>query len=213
MKPTLIRAVLVNGYITSNPWTPTIDGIVAYASQLRKHGDEFYVHRDSEMVPVDDLPIEKIEFGGRWWYSCSTPYPVDSVGRQKRNYHRRFDDRYEGYLVSGVGKVLTKAGPYKAARLADTRTICRAVEWHVVGDREALRDLLGDIDQIGAARAVGFGSVVEWQLEDGDAEIARRRRPLPLEYAESIGIAGRRMSWGIVPPTRLPESICECVMP
>lgn len=212
MTPLRIIARLQNGVIQSDPWSPSIDGILAAAMMREKLGDAFYLSRVADMQPVVGLPLDVVRHGDRWWYACSSPQLIDSHGKDRRYYHRRFDDHLEQYLPPKMGRVLTAAGPYKNTRLSETRIVCRGLEWHVIGDAEKIERLLINVDQIGAGRGRGHGVVLNWRVTDGDAERAANR-PVPVEYAESIGLVGRVFPWGIVPPFRLPHLICDCVMP
>lgn len=213
MTPIRIRVRLVNGFVVKDPWSPAIDGIIAAAFMREKLGDDFFTQREADMQPVEGLPLAVERHDGRWWYLASSPAQIGARGQDKRFFHRRFDDQHEAYLPPGIGRVLTAAGPYKSSRLYERRAICRGLEWHVIGNEPEIRRLLGTIDQIGGGRGRGYGQVSEWLYDAGDEAIARRRRPLPVEYAQVIGVTGRVMPWGVVPPGRIAAAICDCVMP
>jgi len=211
VQPLRIRAHLRNGYAAKDPWSPAIDGILAAVAMRRKLGDEYIssAAQPSKLQPIEGLPLEVCRWGDLWWYAASSPIIVGFAGREKKAYHRRFDDQYERHLVDGIRRVMTAAGPYKNTRLHDTRVICRALEWHVIGDEASIRDLLSDVEQIGGRRGIGYGWVTEWQISAGDPRIARGHRPLPVDIQESQD--GMVMPWGIVPPGRWRP--IECWMP
>lgn len=211
MKPLEITAHLVAGYSSKDPWSPSLDGALAYVEMRRRLGDDFAASSaiPSSLRPVEGLPLEVCRWGDQWWYAASSPIIVGLHGRDRRFFHRRFDDRHERYLPSGVKKVMTAAGPYKTTRLFDVHVICRALRWHVIGERTRIEDMLTEIDQIGGRRGVGYGRVERWQIEDGNARIARGHRPLPADLQEVQG--SQVMPWGLVPPGR--ATIAECVMP
>lgn len=215
MTPLIVKARLRNGFVQRDPWSPTLDGIVAAIVMRDRLGADAFAanaSRNALMEPVEGLPFEVVRDDAHWWYAVSSPRLLGVAGRERRHFHRRFDDGLERHLEVGVKRVQTSAGPYKNARLFDTRTICRGVEWHVVGDAEALRRILAKVSQIGARRGVGYGEVVEWIVADGgDAEEARFRRPLPAAFAAQLGISGPVMPWGLVPPAR--TGLVDCVMP
>lgn len=214
MMPLCIRARLLNGYVARDPWSPTLDGILAAVVMRERLGAEAYAISAASprtWSAVEGLPLAVERDGDLWWYQASSPRPVGEAGRERRHYHRRFDDQHERFLVEGVRRVMTAAGPYKATRLHDTRVICRGVEWHVVGDREEIDRLLRSVSQVGARRGCGYGEVVEWLIGAGDEDQARHRRPLPRSYAERVGIRGPVVPWTLVPPAR--HSIVDCVMP
>ena len=214
LKALRIRARLRNGYVSRDPWTPTIDGILAAVVMRRRLGDDYAVSaaQPSKLGPVTGLPLEVVRHGDLWWYAASSPRPISEAARERRHFHRRFDDQHERYLADGIKRVMTSAGPYKATRLHDTRVICRGIEWHVVGDMAQIRALLDDVDQVGGKRDIGYGEVVEWLIDDaGVADIARCHRPLPVAYAQEHGCTGIAMPWGIVPPLRIQQ--VDCIMP
>lgn len=209
MQPLRIRADLVNGFAAKDPWSPAIDGILAAVEMKRRLGDDFSSPQPSRLQPVEGLPLEVVRHGDLWWYAASSPVIVGFAGKEKKHYHRRFDDQHERYLPDKMGRVMTAAGPFKTTRLFDTRIICRAVEWHVVGDADEIREMLADVEQVGAKRGTGFGMVKSWQISGGDRRISYGHRPLPVGFQEVHG--AQVMPWGIVPPARWRP--VECVMP
>ena len=214
MTPLRITARLVNGYAMRDPWSPALDGILAAVVMRERLGAEAYAIASAsprDWTPVEGLPLAVERDGGHWWYAASCPRAVDAAGRERRHFHRRFDDQHERHMVDGIRKVMTSAGPYKGTRLADTRVICRGLEWHVIGEQPELERLLQHVTQIGARRSIGYGEVSAWRVEAGDADIARLQRPLPAGYAARLGITGLVLPRGLVPPSRC--NLVECVMP
>ena len=57
------------------------------------------------------------------------------------------------------------------------------------------------------------GAVRRWSYAEGDPEIARHWRPLPVAYALEQQLDGDVMDWGIRPPGRLACNTVSCVMP
>lgn len=215
MKPLIVKARLRNGIARKDPWSPSIDGILAAAFMRERLGYEQYVVSGasvSHLDPVVGLPLETVTHGDTWWYAASSPEILHPSGKERRYFHRRFDDQHEKYLAGQPKKIMTAAGPYKNTRLWRTRTICRGIQWHVIGDTAEITRLLRSILQIGGGRAAGYGEVAEWIVEHGGApERARYHRPLPASFAADEGIAGPVMPWGLVPPGRV--SPVDCVMP
>ncbi|KWT70746.1 hypothetical protein APY04_0807 [Hyphomicrobium sulfonivorans] len=219
MEPLIIRAELRHGYVSSDPWSPSIDGILAYVVMRERLGEEAFVTtapKTSDLRPVEGLPLEEIRDGDVWWYACSSPAAVGKAAVRQVFFHRRFDDQAERFLPEKTGRVLTAAGPYKSSRLADMHTVCRALEWRAVGDRQDVERLLRSVTSVGGARGRGYGSVVAWDVQvggDDDARQARLCRPLPAGYAAKMGVDGDVMPWHVVPPARAPGARMECVMP
>ena len=215
MKPLTITAHLYSGFASSDPWSPSIDGIVAYWVMRDRLGpDEFALTQgtDYAMSPVEGLPFERVEHDGLWWYACSMPI-YQGQATVRRHVHRRFDAfPAERYLVD-TGKVQTQAGAYKNARIAVMQHITPKVVWHAIGDRTEMERWLRRCSHIGGRLAAGFGRVRRWEFGDGDADTARYRRPLPLDYARQHGISGDVMDYGIRPPVRIAANITPCIMP
>lgn len=212
-----LTAHLRHGYVARNAWSPAIDGIVGYQHLMEKLGpDEFAISaaQSSQLRPTTGLPFDIVRDGEHWWYAVSAPIRIGFAGRETKSYHRRFDDRHERFLDAGTRKVMTAAGPYKNARLHETRWICRAVEWHCVGDPAEAFRLASQIVQIGASRQRGYGEVLRWELSlDADEKLARFHRPLPVAYATERGITGLEMVWPLAPPGRCPEVQARCILP
>jgi CRISPR type IV-associated protein Csf3 len=218
MKPLRVLCHLCNGFVRRDPWSPAIDGVLAAALMRERLGDDEYAisaAQPSKLMQVEDLPLAKERFGDHWWYCASIPAVVGAAGKERKNFHRRFDDHRERWLEDGAKKVLTSAGPYKSARLWDTRVICRGVEWHVVGDAAEVERLLRRITQLGGRRGVGYGAIAGWEVtpDGADEQAARLRRPLPVAYAEANGVTGPVVPYGLTPPSWCAAWKTDCVMP
>ena len=211
MQPLKITAILQNGFASSDPWSPSIDGILAYWHQREKLGEEEFaigmVSNDT-LSPVDDLPLKKI--GDPWYYACSSPI-YDAQATFLRYFHRRFDtQKAEKYMEKKRGRVSVKAGPYKNFRLTSQVHVCRNVTWHVIGDKKKIDVLLSKCHFIGSKVGVGNGKVLKWIVtEGGDPNIAVNYRPVPANENQS----GTIMDWGLRPPARINENQFLCVMP
>lgn len=214
MRPLKVTANLCNGFVAMDNWSPMLDGILAYWKLRREDPDGFLTRqaRSDLMVPVEGLPLKRIEQGDLWWWACS--FPIYRLHQQHKTYfHRRFDDQYERFMPDGTKTVLTSAGPYKAYRKSLLFRVTQAVEWHCVGDEVTIRDLLRHCHHIGAKPSQGYGRVREWKIDPGDEKIALFCRPLPKAYAEKHRIDGPLMRWGIRPPGRIEANQTLCVMP
>jgi CRISPR type IV-associated protein Csf3 len=215
MTPLKITARLVNGFVAADPWSPSIDGILACAVMRERLGDDYTYQaaQPSKMVPVEGLPLERVEYNDMWWYAASSPI-YDVAIKEQPHFHRRFDDRYAIDLLPQIKKVGTSAGSFKNCRLRETRLVAPTIVWHAIGDEREVRRLLATIPAVGAARGRGRGEVAGWLVSpDGDERLARVSRPLPVAYANAQGVSGLVMLAGIRPPARLPCNMMECVMP
>lgn len=218
MEPLIVTAHLPGGYCPSDPWSPALDGILAYWQLRERLGEEEFAlggtgHRP--LVVSDELPLAKEVFGEHWWYQVSAPMHAENPEQFERFVHRRFDDHYAyRYAPEGTKRVEISAGPFKAYRNQRRVVLVDRVWWHAIGDADEVRRLLQRCGYIGQGIARGWGEVVEWTVvAGGDAHLARFARPLPYAFAETHGLKGAPMDWGLVPPGRDPRNRTLCVMP
>ena len=216
VEPLIITAHMGNAYSAADPWSPSIDGILAYWALREQHGEEWLAlgmagHRE---IVEAELPLARDEHGDWWWWQCSSPL-VEVERRFVQFHHRRFDDLAAAtYLPERTKKILTAGGPYKTSRTGKTRHLTHEIVWHVVGDAAEIERLLRRCHSIGFGHSRGYGQVRGWMVAaDGDADIARFHRPLPEGFASQHGIVGSVMRWGIRPPGRHPAFQAMCVMP
>lgn len=215
MIPLRITAFTPRGFCSSDPMSPSIDGILAYWHLRDVLGEEAVAvdgASSANLAPVDGLPLAKEMFIDDWWYCCSSPTFTKNA-QIRRHYHRRFDDRLAcDWTVAS--KVTTSTGPYKPSRLSENITLSPHVTWHVIGIKEEISRLLQSCTHIGRGPARGYGEVSEWRIEeDGNANAACFLRPLPVKYASRFALEGRKLLWGIRPPGRIPQNIRECIIP
>lgn len=219
MQPLVITAHLMSGFASSDPWSPAIDGVLAYRHMMDMLGpDEFAINcaRRDLQQPVTGLPLAVETWGDWWWYQCSAPiYKTHAV--HIHHLHRRFDAaQAEQWWGSGTksGKVLVAAGPYKNARKPLMQHITPMVQWAAVGERTEIERLPSRVTHVGARVGSGFGRVRRWDVTDCDnPDLARWHRPLPTDHEMAAQLDGPRMYWGVRPPGRHPENITECAMP
>jgi CRISPR type IV-associated protein Csf3 len=210
-----ITAYLNNGFVATYDWSLTIDGIVGYAKKLEELGFEDFVLTQSinDMKPLDDLPFQKEEFNGNWWYQCSRPLFKTVLTKDKYNY-RRFNQFEAEIYVNKVKKVEATKGPYRNARVLKNHIITSEINWFVCGDKKEIERLLKTITHIGGARSSGCGSVKNWEVEViNKTEKCRFCRVLPVEFAKLHGIDGPVLNWSIRPPSTLKENQFDCVIP
>lgn len=213
MKPLRVIAHLQNSFSQSDPWSPALDGILAYWALRNEMGDDFFTSNPATETIQPDLPLERVTHDDRWWWACSSPQ-CDVATRHTRYEHRRFDfPQAIDHLHENTKNILVVGGPYKNSRGRRMLTVTDSVQWHVIGEADGIRDLLSRCTAIGGGRGGGSGVVLRWEItEDGaDEHAARFRRPLPVACAAENGVTGAPMEWGIVPPGRLNRVLC--VMP
>lgn len=211
----LLTAHLHVGFISNDPWSPAIDGILAAMHMQNVLGDQYFINQGHsyQMEPVDDLPLEKTHWNDLWWYNCSCPV-YTPVRQQTAHLHRRFNAKQaEDFADESTKTVLTKAGVYKNARLTYQQKIVKQVYWHVIGEKSKIESLLSRCHHVGARRGSGFGRVKKWtvETEGADENMAKYYRPLPAGAVDNHERV--QMEWGIRPPARIPQNVFMCAMP
>ncbi len=215
--PLRVTAHTPGGFATADPWSPSLDGILAYWALRERIGEEAFALGQTGLSPLDEvdgLPLQRDEGGGEWWWCASSPTAAIDHGTHERWFHRRFDglDAAGRFLDPAVRRVETAGGPWKAARNRIGVRMVPAVTWHAIGDPDEVRRLLRRCTAIGARLGQGMGAVNRWEVaEDGDERLARYHRPLPVAVALERGLDGPVMDWGLRPPAR--EHRVPCVMP
>ena len=200
LEPIVVTARLATGYVAADPWSPALDGILAWAIMRRDHPEMLDVGvLDGDPMEVD-VPLERLGDGEDWYYACSMPLAPGAV-EHVTWYHKRFDDQHERYLDAGKRrKINAKSGRYKSYRLPRIERVCREVHWHAVGDQAAVFELLALVRHIGKLRAQGMGRVMGWDVVPGgadDARLARELRPIPVDDPDGECLV---MPWGLRPP-------------
>lgn len=212
MTPLRIVAHTPTGIARSDPWSPSLEGVLAYW-WMKAHLDEeaFALGAAGYGAVLDaDLPLGREHDGDTWWWQCSSPI-VAPVGEHRRHFHRRFDVDAATRFTS-VGRVEVKAGPLKNMRKEMIVTLTPTVTYHAIGHRAGVEQLLRRCTQLGALVGRGSGRVTRWVVtEDGEADLARFARPLPAAFAARHGREGLALDWGLRPPGRRHRS--ACVMP
>lgn len=216
MVPLIVTAHLRAAYVASDPWSPSLDGILAYWALREQLGEEEFSlgmsgHRS---LVVATLPLGKEEHDGDWWWQCSMPLAAP-VARFHRYTRRRFD---LGHAMERVGErvngVETKGGPFKASSTRETAAVVPCVSWHCMGEATEIERLLRRCRNIGRGSTHGGGEVLRWEVTPGgEPELARFQRPLPVGFALAHDRTGAVLDWGIVPPGRDPRHRRRCVMP
>lgn len=221
MQPLIITAHLMTGFASSDPWSPAIDGILAYQFMREKLGAEEFAlnqHRNDKLQPVDGLPLAVEQWQSWWWYQCSSPI-YRAHADVTRYLHRRFDagaaERYWGNQGKS-GKVLVAGGPYKNVRMPIIQHVTPAVHWSAVGDKAEVERLLSKVTHIGGRCGAGYGRIREWSVTDGGEQVkvlACGHRPLPVDHEKASVLCGPIIPWGVRPPVRHDGNITLCAMP
>jgi hypothetical protein len=190
--PSRVEPIEVRAHILGRIAMPNgplaIDGLLASAVCLRA-GLTAPV-RVEDLRPVE-IPVAK-EPGGRFHLASF------SVGRFERFGPRWVNRRFpiaEAQALAGpqLRRIPISGGPCKSYRipLEAGHVEGDVLTWYVLGDGEAIRDLLGLIDHLGKRRGVGLGRVLRWDVEpcdlwgDGFPVVSPEGKPLrtlPLDW-------------------------------
>ena len=214
MKPLLVTAHLSHGFSAADRWSPALDGILAYHHLRLKMGvDAFNMSlSNNEQTTVDDLPVEKVEHNGVWWYACSSPM-FDGQGEKIRTFYKKFNIDKSTMIKQKSKMIELTKGALKNYSLTFREISTKKVQWHIVGDKEKIEALLVNCKQIGAQRGKGMGYVTKWTIGEGDELTARLSRPIPAAAAKHYGMTGI-MAWrGFRPSVRITANQCVCVIP
>lgn len=106
-----------------------------------------------------------------WHWLCTTAYPVGLDGARTHgdpdvhHQHSRIRETTLHHISDPLPASLPPAsGRYRMRRLPVVTTPAAAVQWHAVGDPDAIADLLNDLPAIGRRRATGEGLVLGWTV-------------------------------------------------
>lgn len=193
-----------------------LDALLAWAAVHRAGGD---------LSALGSLPLDWWNGDGEWVWKASVVVP-EVIHRDRMPMARPFDpwtggaDRGEVFHGGADLPAGEKGstGPYKAYFLSYSLLQApRAFAW-AVGDREAVADLLGELDHLGKLGRIGLGEIASVDVVgDPEAEAMWRLRTMasPVDgYHRSVGTvrppywdrSGRRECWE-PPLSRMREAL------
>lgn len=206
--PLTITAHTPAGFSAGDPWSPTLDGMLAWVFMKRLLGPDFGTNLD--LRPVTGLPLAVEAFGDQWWYACGLP-EFTPLHQRDKHLHRRFNAEDAERFLVGKRRIETAMGAHKNLRKPRLVNVAGTVTWRAVGDPAAIRNLLTEIPAIGLGWSRGLGQVTRWTVAEGFEGTLRRW--VPADYARAHGITGRQIMHGLRPPARLPENRVLSVLP
>ncbi len=214
MTPFIVRFTLAEPVIV-NP-TIALDGILA-AATYRRTGDPTTAHLDLPLLRHGDI------------YAASEVHFEVPVFEHRRAFvsNAHWPRFRPGDFVHGGGRPVTKitARDERKPTLDTYTTLTAAAAWAWgVGEIEAVRELLAEIDAIGKkARSTGCGQVSEITVTEVEAPATfgltdkRRRpsRPVPLDRWSAVGLSADGLSVGPSKPylPRWATGHALCVLP
>jgi len=134
--------------------------------------------------------------GSQWVWAATCATPISDAGIDLRYIHKRFDALDAETRVDRL-PASTDTGTTKAERIPIPATVCTALEWWCLGDRDGIARILADVAQLGAQTASGEGFVLDWTVVDvGVADLSAIQwtpgghiaRPYHPGYAAWLGL-------------------------
>lgn len=170
-------------------------------------------------APVDDLvpipiPIAAQDMAGMPIALASWAHPAP--GSLETVRLRRKRARAESY---GMSKVNVAMAEFKSEQIPVPTLTAKWVDFHVVGDRALLTDLLPDVTHLGRGRSSGLGVVMGWEvLDDPEQRSVLDRGRLMRAIPSASGITPRPGTFSVRnATTRAPywhrASLTECMVP
>jgi hypothetical protein len=209
MVPITVTAHLAAGFSSGDSWSPTLDGILAWAFMKEKLGPDFGTNID--LHPVTGLPLAVNTFGSRfWWYECGLP-EWETKDRREKRVHRTSDCAMSVRSLGGRSKIGTGIVNHDNLRRLRLARATDKVTWKAVGFPDEVQRLLSHVSAVGSGWSRGYGRVTRWTVEPGFQGSLRRH--IPLEVARYDGIDGRELEMALVPPSHLAENRVMCVIP
>lgn len=217
--PLRITAYLQCG--VESDWTLPIDAILYYQAMRKKFGAQDvtvsggYATKKSLKAA---MPLRIVNQGlDTWFYSAS--FAQWELGRVEGSDH--WNKRFDQTLVDLVdfsgrrGRVVVEQGQYRAYHMPIFYRHAVSVSWYVVGDGDAVSELLRFVDCIGKKSSQGWGAVLRWNVETcpGDWSVrgdgGKLMRALPADdsrqYTSRLIYTGFRPSYW----HRKNQTMCE----
>ena len=208
MRPLTVTALTPAGYASGTPWSPSLDGIMAWAAMRERLGRDFGTNLD--LTAVEGLPLAVERHGGEWWYACGAPRPSEVLGQRDKHFHRRFN-AIDAERWTSAKRIETAMGPHKNMRKAHFITTCASLSWACIGEPEEVLRLVEQVHNVGSGHTRGLGAVAGWRVTEGfDGPLLRA---VPVAYAAEHGIVGSRGMHALRPPAHLPSNVVLCVQP
>ena len=178
----------------------------------------------TEEEPEDlGLPLGRCITGDDWHWTASCAIPVSPApDPDPRTFYRVSDARYaHSAATRPLPYTHPSKGPHRDIMMAAPVTMCTAVQWHAIGDRARIEQLVRGIMFMGRRRSVGEGRVLSWSVvavEENrlggwshvhDGNIVR---PCPEQCAQELGIPYRLGTYEIRPPSWHPDRLQHLAM-
>lgn len=170
-----------------------LDAMLAYVVLRTQLGEDFWA--PNEPLIEAELPLARREYGGDWYWCCSAAQGQIET-RDIHYWHRRFneDEAHRIDFAGRRGKIITEGGPMRDHRGARSVLYPGSLTWYLLGNPEAVWELVQDLPFIGKGHSQGEGRAW-WSkpvLLDEDRSVwdgNRLVRPIPAGEALEAGRA------------------------
>jgi hypothetical protein len=226
MTSLVVTAVLADAIVYSGDLIH-LDGIISYGMYLRLPVDERSALPDlrGDVAFDFDLPLAKwqceapstvnpnlLDYEGMlwgWMASCElVPWDVHSTAEYRKRPPLRTMTRYTSARTANIG-----AGTLKAYDLSLPTVRARRQQWYCEGNLDGVQDALARVQGIGRKHNTGYGTVLEWQVEETERRSCLRVYPQALSRMLD-GHEQHRRGARIRPPYHhRSRHVHDCVVP
>ena len=191
LKPLVITARLQQGLSWDPRYGIALDGLLnslIRASEASKGGiltgSLLDGGLDLENPKEWDLPLQKCDIAqdGDWHWMATVGQPLglndSELPPAPLDAHRlmvKLDERRsESISVALPKNVGGPRGRYRTRVTPVLVTVSSSIQWHAIGDLDAILDILSPVFTIGARRGSGEGKVESWHVQEVEASDYRR---------------------------------------
>lgn len=213
MSGIMFEALKITAYlqcgVVSNGFIP-LDSILFSVAMRERYGvQDVTVSGGKQNEKADvELPFERREKFGEWYYACSFGQWPESLADGCDHWNKKFDSKYIEYL-EWQGKLVINRGKFRAYHMPVFYRHALSISWYAVGNREQIERLLGCVTHIGKKHSQGWGRILKWSIKQTKEDWSENKdgklmRSLPAE----TGIL-----YGVRPSYWLRENQVECKLP
>jgi CRISPR type IV-associated protein Csf3 len=225
-----MEAIKVTAFLSSpiavcDDWTPSLDALLEWQilEKLNLLSPNPTTEQVAETRPLvfTEMPIEKGDLNGEWYWKVSSPcyaYTVDQQSRFRKRWSPGVDSP-EPNWGKRKPKFTTSQGAEKAYDLPLFLRSAYAIHWYGIGDPSATLSLLESITGLGKKRSQGYGQILKWVVEPFSHDwhlwkVNTLMKAVPIEMLDpSQKVQCTLMNWGWRPPGWLAANKSFCAMP